>query len=287
MNSGGKTSLIKACGLAVILAQIGSYVPAEQLEISPFKLLAIRIISESSILSGKSSFIAEMQDLRSILKRSNSNTLVLADEITHGTEHLSGSAIFASSVTTLAKRDVRFMFSTHLHSVYNFVSKIPTVKVCHLAMRVCDKDIIFEHKLCDGPGSSVYGLEVCEFMDMDREFLITAFQIRDRIECTKRQPLLSHLDIKNSRYSKDKMVTVCQVCEYSPRSETDSPLDVHHIKAQSTSDENGMIAATSKDALSNLVTLCKQCHNKAHKGGLAIKGYIKTLQGTKLQYNIP
>jgi DNA mismatch repair protein MutS len=271
--------LIKACGIAVILAQIGSYVPADQLEISPFKFLAIRIISESSILSGQSSFVAEMQDLRSILRRSNSNTLVLADEITHGTEHLSGSAIFASSVTTLATRNVKFLFSTHLHSVYSFVSKIPDVKVCHLAMSIRDNDIIFKHKLCDGPGSSVYGLEVCEFLDMDRQFLVTAFDIRDRIECTKRQQLLSHLDIKPSKYSKYKMVTVCQVCEYSPRTEHDSPLDVHHIKSQSSSND------TKTHALSNLVTLCKQCHMRAHKGGLLIDGYINTMKGTKLSYS--
>ena len=78
-----------------------------------------RILSRDNFMKGQSSFVAEMSELRAILKRAtDSSTLVLADEITHGTEHTSGSAIFVSSVEALAKRKVNFLFTTHLHNVY-------------------------------------------------------------------------------------------------------------------------------------------------------------------------
>lgn len=115
MNSCGKTSLLKSCGLCTILAQIGCYVPASKFEFHPFTRIMTRILSEDNMTKGHSSFVAEMLELRAILKRANGpSTLVLADEITHGTEHTSGSAIFVSCVETLAKRNVNFMFYIYI-----------------------------------------------------------------------------------------------------------------------------------------------------------------------------
>jgi len=282
MNSGGKTSLLKACGLAVIMAQSGSYVPASYFELCPFKTLCTRIISENSVLSGRSSFVAEMHDLRNILKRADEHTLVLADEITHGTEHLSGSAIFTASVQVLASRNVNFVFTTHLHNIYPMISKIENVRVYHLTMNIKDSEIIFEHKLCNGPGESIYGLEVCEALDMDKEFLTKAFYVRDQLN-TKTQKLYT-LDLKKSRYNKDKYYQMCELCKYSPRMKTDIPLDVHHIHFQCTSDENGMIGTgIHKDHASNLTVLCKECHVKVHNKQINITGYKSTTKGIKLE----
>ena len=125
MNSCGKTSLMKALGLSVIMAQAGCFVPASSFAFYPFKCIMTRILSRDNFMKGQSSFVAEMSELRAILKRAtDSSTLVLADEITHGTEHTSGSAIFVSSVEALAKRKVNFLFTTHLHNVYPLVRDI-------------------------------------------------------------------------------------------------------------------------------------------------------------------
>lgn len=98
-------------------------------------------------MKGQSSFVAEMVELKAILKRANDpSTLVLADEITHGTEHTSGSSIFISAVETLAKRQVNFLFTTHLHNVYPFVRDVPNVKVFHLSVAFENMRIVFERK---------------------------------------------------------------------------------------------------------------------------------------------
>ena len=263
MNACGKTSLLKACGLSVILAQMGCFVPASSYEYYPFECIMTRILSEDNMMKGQSSFVSEMSELRAILKRAQGpSTLVLADEITHGTEHTSGSAIFVSSVETLASKKVNFMFTTHLHNVYPFVKSIPNVKVYHLSVGIEDDAIIFERKLKDGPGNSIYGLEVCEFLNMDREFLARAFQIRNIITPDKTDPSYK---IKLSKYNRTKSINCCEVCNYSPKAETDMPLDVHHIKHQSIADCDGVIEGMHKDARCNLVALCKQCHVKVHK----------------------
>lgn len=284
MNACGKTSLLKACGLSVILAQIGCYVPASSYKFYPFKCIMTRILSEDNMVKGQSSFVAEMSELRAILKRAHDpSTLVLADEITHGTEHTSGSAIFVSSVETLAERKVNFMFTTHLHNVYPFVSKISNVKIFHLSVKFDEESIIFERKLKDGPGDSIYGLEVCQFLNMDKGFLARAFQIRKMITPIKTEPSSS---IKLSRYNKTKSINNCEICNYSPKVETDMPLDVHHIKEQSIANCNGTIGNIHKDAKCNLVALCKQCHNKVHNNKITIIGYVLTTQGTKLSFDM-
>ena len=284
MNSGGKTSLLKACGLAVVLAQMGSFVPASSFELSPFSTLITRILSEDNILRGRSSFVSEMRELRSIFSKTSDTsngigTLVLADEITHGTEHTSGSAIFASSVITLASRQTNFVFTTHLHNVHSFISNISNVRVCHLTVSVRDGIIYFDRKLSDGPGSSIYGLEICEFMDMDPEFIAQAFLIRNQIEHDKRSINLSPLSIKKSKYNQRVMIQSCTMCNYSPRQNTDIPLDVHHINSKCLADDNHMIQGQHKNSKSNLIVLCKHCHNKVHNGELDIKGYVNTSAG--------
>ena len=267
MNSCGKTSLLKALGLSVILAQAGCFVPASSYYISPFKCIMTRILSRDNIMKGQSSFVAEMSELRAILKRAtDSSTLVLADEITHGTEHTSGSAIFISSVETLAERKVNFMFTTHLHNVYPFVRNIPNVRTCHLSVAFESKKILFERKLKNGPGGSIYGLEVCEHLNMDANFLTRAFKLRNLITPDKTEKNNNFLIKTNtSRYNNKKIKIMCECCGYSPKLPTDMPLHTHHIKEQHTADQNKMINGIHINAMSNLMVLCKQCHDKKHK----------------------
>ena len=265
MNSCGKTSLLRALGLSVILAQAGCFVPASSFTICPFRCIMTRILSRDNIMKGQSSFVAEMSELRAILKRAaDPTTLVLADEITHGTEHTSGSAIFVSSVETLSERKVNFLFTTHLHNVYPFVQSISNVRTCHLSVALSvngTKSITFERKLKEGPGGSIYGLEVCEYLNMDNKFLARAFQIRDVITPDKTE---KNMNIKLSPYNKNKVKMRCESCGYSPRLPTDQPLHTHHVKEQHLADAEGMISGVHKDALSNLAVLCQQCHNKIH-----------------------
>ena len=266
MNSCGKTTLLRALGLSVILAQAGCHVPASSYRIRPFSCMMTRILSRDNIMKGQSSFVAEMSELRAVLKRARGPcALVLADEITHGTEHTSGSAIFVSAVETLAKRRVNFLLTTHLHGAYPFIRHVPNVRTCHLSVTFRAngvKSITFERKLMEGPGGSVYGLEVCEYLDMDADFMARAFQIRDKVTPEKDESR-SNI-IKVSKYNRNKIIKSCESCGYAPRLPTDQPLHTHHVKERHLADANGMIDGVHVDSVSNLSVLCERCHRQTH-----------------------
>ena len=113
----GKSVLIKMIATSIIMAQCGMYVPASIFKFIPYNHIMSRIGNTDNILKGQSTFVKEMMELSSILKRSNQNTLVIADELCSGSEYMSAQAILASTIITLSKLKCSFLFTTHLHGI--------------------------------------------------------------------------------------------------------------------------------------------------------------------------
>lgn len=290
LNSGGKSSLLRSVGVAIVLAQAGLFVPASEFTFSPFNKIISQVDFTDNLFSSKSSFVTEMLGLKSILKNSDAFTLVLADELCKGSEINSATAIFASSITHLLSKNVKFIMSTHLHSVstlpqiQSFVES-GTLKICNLEVRIDPKDnsIIFLRKLKEGPCDTLYGLEIAKALGLEQSVIIDAFQIRNALVGQKDTVLSS----RRSRYNSKKIMDSCEICNYSPvNSKRDLPLDCHHISFQC--DARGTFCGTKgKDhvklhAIDNLVSLCKSCHQKVHCGEITINGYSTTTAGKKL-----
>jgi len=279
-NASGKSSLMKAVGLNIIMAQAGFFVAASEFIYHPYQRLMTRILNADNIFRGESSFAVEMGELRGILKRADCNSLVLGDELCSGTENTSAQSIFASSVIHLNRRDCSFIFATHLHQLTSMpeILELERVKSFHLSVEYDDttETLIYDRKLKVGNGPTIYGLEVCKAMDLDHDFIKTADSIRRN---------LSHigttiLDYNKSRYNSKVIVDKCEICDESAE-------DTHHINFQCNANENGVIGGNiQKDTVANLVPLCKKCHNSVHTNDIIIKGYISTSNGTKLDYNI-
>lgn len=280
LNAGGKSSLLRSVGLAVVMAQAGLYVPATSMQFSPYDNVVSQVDLHDNLWKGQSSFVSEMIGLRNILKRSGRRTLVLADEVCKGSEVTSATAIFTAVAKVLSEKGATFMFTTHLHDVAELVQDVDGIRVCHLSVDV-DRggDITFERTLKDGPCDKLYGLEVARAIDIDRTFVDEAFTIRNRLNGD-----LDRFSGKTSKYNAKKILRACQVCGHAPKTKREIPLDVHHIKFQCHADAQGYIGHTYKHAKSNLVTLCKECHQDAHSGLLTIDGYVQTTKGVKLQY---
>ena len=117
INSTGKSSLMKAVGLSIIMAQAGLYVPATEYKFKPYTSLLTRISASDDLFKGLSSFALEMLDLKAILQRASSTTLVIGDEICRGTENVSATALVASTVIELSKSKASFIFASHLHKI--------------------------------------------------------------------------------------------------------------------------------------------------------------------------
>lgn len=277
-NAAGKSSLMKAVGLNIIMAQSGMFVPCRSFVFKPYHKLFTRINNNDNIFKGESSFAVEMSELRSILKRADRNSLILGDELCAGTESVSALSIFSASVAKLVERFSSFIFATHLHELCNIqqVMSLSLVKMFHLKVVFNSEEdmLIYDRKLEPGSGEAVYGLEVCKAMKMDTDFIRLSEEIRKELMGVK----ANILDTKQSKYNSDVFVHLCEVCNNDAE-------DVHHIKFQCTADSNKMIdGAIQKDTKSNLVSLCKSCHNKVHHGGIDIFGYKMTSNGVALDW---
>jgi DNA mismatch repair protein MutS len=281
-NAVGKTSLIRAIGISIIMAQAGFYVPASSFVFRPYKSLMTRIIGNDNLFKGLSTFVVEMTELRVILRMANENTIVLGDELCSGTEIDSAISIFVAGLKHLHNTCSSYIFATHLHEIAEYseiLEMMPRLRLAH--MRVFyDKShdtLIYDRKLQDGAGESMYGLEVCKSLHLPDEFLEYANSIRVKYRgVNSKTPTASILDDATpSRYNAAKLRRVCELCEKKRGTE------VHHLQHQENADLNDYIGHMHKNHAANLATLCEECHQKIHKTGTEhIK--VKTGKGTKI-----
>lgn len=275
MNASGKSSLMKALGISVLLAQTGCFVPARSMEFSPFRSVLTRILNQDNLWAGLSSFAVEMTELRDILTRADPFSLVLGDELCSGTESVSATALVASGIHHLLKKESRFIFATHLHGLIDLpeIKENPKLGIWHLKVKYdAAKDLlIYDRTLHRGPGLSIYGIEVARALHLPNEFLETAQKIRRSLTGEKVEEELSA-----SAWNSDMYKRSCSICGSFKN------LEAHHIRPRSEADgklhfEDG----SARDALSNLRTLCSVCHDKHHAGELEITPMVMTSAGAQ------
>jgi DNA mismatch repair protein MutS len=282
INSSGKSSLMKAIGISVILAQAGFYVPAKSMRFSIFDAVYTRISGADNIAKGLSSFAVEMLELKNIFNRATKKSLVLGDEISHSTETMSGLSIVASSILKLAKLESIFVFATHLHQLPEIseIEKLKNIIALHLSVMYKDDEdkLIFDRKLALGSGSSMYGLEYARSLHMDKEFLQMANDIRKKL--TDDYSAIERLSQqRTSKYNKNLFAATCVICA--------KPCDdVHHIKEQARANKDGFIEHINANHKYNLIPLCKEHHKMVHDGSINVNGFVATSNGLELHYTM-
>ena len=283
VNCAGKSSLMKALGLSVIMAQAGLYVPANKFKYSPYKTILTRIIGNDNLFKGLSSFAVEMGELRGILKRANGRALVLGDEICHGTETISAVSLVAAAIITLSETNTNFLFATHLHQLSQIerVIGLKNVEMCHLKVKFNEStgELIYDRRLEAGAGHPIYGLEVAKAMDLDRKFIELTNEIRKEI-----MEVTTFVPFKKSKYNSEVYMNQCCIPQCKNQA-----VDTHHIKFQSMADNKGFINNLQKNHKSNLIPLCKPCHQMVHnyqpeQFRYIINGYKMTNNGPALDY---
>lgn len=266
LNAVGKTSLAKALAVLITMAQAGMWVPGK-LRYKPYTKIITRLTGNDDLLKGQSSFVVEMMELRTILRNADSNTLVVADEICKGTETVSGGAITIASILTLLSRKTSFIFSTHLHNLpettYLQTVESNSLRICHLATTYDEEThmLIYDRKLKEGPGSSLYGIEVAKSLDLDRDFITMANDVRRNIG----DVAPNILNTKKSRYNPNVYVDTCSLCHKKINLET------HHIREQKEADAAGFIDNFHKNEDFNLMVLCRECHDMIHTNNKKIE----------------
>lgn len=275
-NAVGKTSLIRAIGVAVIMAQAGLFVPCSRFDYRPYTAIYSRIIGNDNIFKGLSTFAVEMSELRVILKHSDQNSLILGDELCSGTETESALSIFVAGLMKLTEKQASFIFATHFHEIVRFdeVKECDSIALKHMTV-IYDREnecLVYDRKLKEGSGPRIYGLEVCKSLYMDQEFLDSAHAIRNKYFPEARGILSNNPTTYNAR----KVRGTCEVCQQTISSET------HHLSPQEeASPDNGYIGTFHKNHTANLAAVCEACHLKLHKNNVKIVKK-KTTNGHKL-----
>jgi len=280
-NAVGKTSLIRALGIAIIMAQAGLYVPCSSFRFNPYQYIFTRILGNDNMFKNLSSFAVEMYELRTILRLANERSLVLGDELCSGTESISATSIFVAGIQQLHARKSSFIFATHLHEIikYDEICDLKTVVLKHMAV-VYDREkdvLIYDRKINDGPGDNMYGLEVCKALSLPSDFIEAAHAIRMKYHPTS----ASILSLKTSHFNSQKVIGTCELCGIEQGKE------VHHLQYQKLANETGYITQPAasgnetfhKNHTANLMTLCEKCHDNIHKEKKMHKK-VKTTKGT-------
>ncbi len=182
-NMSGKSTIMRQTALIVLMAQIGSFVPAERAVLSIIDRIFTRVGAYDDLSSGQSTFMVEMTETASILHNATERSLIILDEIGRGTSTFDGVSI-AWSVAEYINHNVRAktMFSTHYHVLNKLGEKFPKVKNYNVAVKEVGEDVVLLHKLIEGGTDQSYGIHVAKLAGLPFEVVERAKEIQSILE---------------------------------------------------------------------------------------------------------
>ena len=183
-NMAGKSALLRQTALIVLLAQIGSFVPADSARIGYCDKLFTRVGASDNISRGESTFMVEMLETSMILHNLSSRSLVLLDEIGRGTSTYDGMSIARAIVEYIHEYGdgAKTLFATHYHELNDLESIYPRVKNYHIAVKEVDKKVIFLRKLKEGGVAHSFGLHVARMAGMPHQVIESAERTLEALE---------------------------------------------------------------------------------------------------------
>jgi DNA mismatch repair protein MutS len=184
-NMAGKSTVLRQAALMVIMAQMGSFVPARQAEVGLVDRIFTRVGALDNLSQGQSTFMVEMQETANILNNATERSLVILDEIGRGTSTYDGLSIawaVAEHLHDLNGKGVKTLFATHYHELTELAGRKPRVKNFNIAVREWNEEIIFLRKLAPGGTNRSYGIQVARLAGIPAGVIERAKKILYRIE---------------------------------------------------------------------------------------------------------
>ena len=183
-NMGGKSTYMRQTALIVLLAHIGSFVPAASCELSLVDRIFTRIGSSDDLAGGRSTFMVEMSETANILHNASDRSLVLMDEVGRGTSTFDGLSLAWAAAEQLAKLRAYTLFATHYFELTVLPESQPLVANVHLNATEHNERIVFLHHVLPGPASQSYGLAVAQLAGVPNEVILRAREHLARLETT-------------------------------------------------------------------------------------------------------
>ncbi|MCX7613047.1 MAG: DNA mismatch repair protein MutS [Caldimicrobium sp.] len=185
-NMGGKSTYLRQIALIVLLAQMGSFVPAKSLRMGIFDRVFTRIGAGDELIRGRSTFMVEMSDCARILEQATPKSLVLLDEVGRGTSTFDGLSLAWAIAEYLHKRGVFTLLATHYFELTDLANLYPTIRNLHVEVREWQDQVIFLYRVLPGFANQSYGIEVAKLAKIPEEVLNRAKEILSDLE--KRRP---------------------------------------------------------------------------------------------------
>ncbi len=177
-NMSGKSTILRQIGLCVIMAQLGSYIPAERARIGVVDRLFTRVGASDNLARGQSTFMVEMAETSAILHNATARSLVLLDEIGRGTSTYDGVAIaWAVSEHLHDQTGCKTMFATHYHELMQLPERLQHARNYNVAVRETDESVVFLHRLEPGGTDQSYGVHVAQLAGLPPEVVSRAREV--------------------------------------------------------------------------------------------------------------
>lgn len=202
-NMAGKSVYLRQVGLIVLLAQIGSFVPAKEASIGIVDRIFTRVGASDNITAGESTFLVEMQEAANILNNATSKSLILLDEIGRGTSTFDGISI-AWAITEYLHENpnisAKTLFATHYHELNEMSELFPKIKNYKVEVREYDDKVVFLHKVNPGRADHSYGIQVAQMAGLPLFVTNRAKEVLDNLESKELTPY----EVKKERLKKLK-----------------------------------------------------------------------------------
>lgn len=189
-NMSGKSTYMRQLALIVVMAQIGSYVPATVAKLPIFDQIFTRIGAADDLISGQSTFMVEMDEANQALKHATVNSLVLFDEIGRGTATYDGMALAGAIIKYLHdKVHAKTLFATHYHELTALEDSLANLKNVHVGATQKNGELIFLHQVLPGAADESFGIQVARLAGLPNKVIADASQILQQLEAENQSSL--------------------------------------------------------------------------------------------------
>lgn len=188
-NMSGKSTYMRQLALMVIMTQMGCFVLTESAEMPAFDQIFTRIGASDDLIAGQSTFMVEMMEANQALRHATPNSLILFDELGRGTATYDGMALAQAIIEYIHKTvKAKTLFSTHYHELTVLEEQLPELKNVHVGAVEQNGEVVFLHKLMDGPADKSYGIHVAKIAGMPTDLLSRAATILTALESDSPAP---------------------------------------------------------------------------------------------------
>ena len=248
-NMAGKSTYMRQVALITLMAQIGSFVPAEDANISICDKIFTRIGASDDLAGGKSTFMVEMWEVSNILNNATNNSLVLLDEVGRGTSTYDGLSIAWSVIEYITKQSnlkCNTLFATHYHELTKLEGVIDGVKNYSVAVKEVNDEVIFLRKIVEGGADQSYGIEVAKIAGLPYEVIERAKDILNTLE-GKEKFEISPSNYEVKEVAIDSTIPVAKVETFQVKEEEIKESKIDNVQMDFTMLEKEALIKNIKD----------------------------------------